>query len=115
VAPFRVDTPPRRDEWVPITEHRPIPQDKPRWSPGSNVLYYTSEADGFRCVWAQRLDPETKHPVGRPIDVYHSHSARRSLASAGIPLFWELSLTADTLFFNQGETTGNIWMAEWKP
>jgi hypothetical protein len=64
---------------------------------------------------AQRLDPETKHSVGRPIDVYHSHSARRSLVSAGIPLFWELSLTADTLFFNQGETTGNIWMAEWKP
>ena len=35
--------------------------------------------------------------------------------NAGIPLYFELALTADKLFFNLGETTGNIWMAEWKP
>jgi hypothetical protein len=27
----------------------------------------------------------------------------------------ELSVSDDTLFFNVGETTGTIWMAEWKP
>lgn len=27
----------------------------------------------------------------------------------------EISVTRDKLFFNLGETTGNIWMAEWKP
>lgn len=53
-------------------------------------------------------------PIGPPIDVYHSHSARRSLMNAGIP-FLELSLSPDKLVFNLGGTTGNIWMAEWKP
>jgi hypothetical protein len=33
--------------------------------------------------------------------------------NAAIP-FLELSVTADRLFFNLGEVTGNIWMAEWK-
>jgi eukaryotic-like serine/threonine-protein kinase len=115
VAPFRSDVPPRIEEWISVTEHTPIGQDKPRWSPDGNLLYYTSDADGFRCILAQRLDPATKRPVGPPLEVYHSHSARRSLMNAGIPLFWELSVTADKLFFNLGETTGNIWMAEWKP
>jgi hypothetical protein len=27
----------------------------------------------------------------------------------------EISVSQDKLFFNLGETTGNIWMAEWKP
>jgi len=114
VAPFRSNSAPRPDEWVSITEHAPIPQDKGRWSPDGNLLYYTSDVDGFRCVWARRLDPSTKRPLGEPIDIYHSHSARRSVMNAGIP-FLDLSLTADKLFFNLGETTGNIWMAEWKP
>jgi Tol biopolymer transport system component len=114
VAPFRPDSPPPPDEWISITEHAPIPQDKMRWSPDGSLLYYTSDVDGFRCIWAQRLHPVSKHPLGPPFAVYHSHSARRSLLNAGIPLFQELSLTADKLFFNLGETTGNVWMAEWK-
>ena len=114
VAPFRPDSPPRPDEWISITEHAPIPQDKMRWSPDGNLLYYTSDIDGFRCIWAQRLDPASKRPVERPFAVYHSHSARRSLLNAGVPFFHELSLSADRLFFNLGEATGNIWMAEWK-
>jgi eukaryotic-like serine/threonine-protein kinase len=114
-VPFQSHAPPRKVQWVSITEHGPIAQDKPRWSPDGNLLYYTSEVDGFRCIWARRLDPETKRPLGQPLEVYHSHSVRRSLMNAGIPLFQELSVTADKLFFNLGETTGNIWMAEWKP
>ncbi len=114
VVPFQ-NHPPRRDQWVSITEHGPVPQDKPRWSPDGGLLYYTSDVDGFRCIWARRLDPQTKRPIGQPLAVHHSHSIRRSLMNAGIPLFQELSVTTDRLFFNVGETTGNIWMAEWKP
>jgi hypothetical protein len=79
------------------------------------LLYYLSELDGFQCIWAQRLDPATKRPVGQPLEISHWHSARRSLMNVQVPLFQELSVTADKLFFNVGETTGNIWMAEWKP
>jgi Tol biopolymer transport system component len=105
----------RKDQWISITEHRPIAQDKPRWSPDGNLLYYLSEVDGFQCIWAQRLDPVTKRPAGQPLPISHWHSARRSLQNVQVPLFQELSLTADKMFFNVGETTGNIWMAEWKP
>jgi Tol biopolymer transport system component len=115
VAPYRPDSPPREDAWIPITEHRPFNQDKTRWSPDGQMLYYVSDVDGFRCIWAQRLDRLTKRPVGDPLQVHHSHNVRRSLMNVRVPLFFELSLTSDKLFFNMGETTGNVWMAEWKP
>ena len=82
--------------------------------PTAHGLYYVSDADGFRCIYVQGLDPVTRRAQsGEPVDVYHSHSARRSLMNVRIPLFFELSVTTDRLFFNQGETTGNIWLAEW--
>ena len=107
VAPYRSDMPRREDQWIYIADQT----NKPLWSPDGNVFYYTSEADGFRCIRAQRLNPATKRPVGPPIEVYHSHNPRRSLANGGIA-FVELAITANKLFFNLGETTGNIWMAE---
>jgi serine/threonine protein kinase len=112
IAPFRSDTSPAPATWIPVTEHLPTIHDKPRWSPDGNLLYFTSEADGFSCIWAQRLDPQTKRPIGVPTAVSHWHSARRSLRA--VPLFQELSVTADRLFFNVSETSGNIWMAEWR-
>ena len=113
VVPFQSHTPPRKDQWVSITEHGAIPQDKPRWSPDGKLLYYASDVDGFRCIWAGVST--RKRSVRSPLGVYYLHGARRSLMNVGIPLFQELSLTTEKLFFNLGETTGNIWMAEWKP
>jgi len=97
-----------QDKWIWITDDA-SPHDKPRWSPDGNLLYYTYEHDGFRCIRAQRLNPATKRPVGSPLDVYHSHGARRSLMNAGIP-FMEISLSRDRMVFNLEERTGNIWM-----
>ena len=114
VAPFHSGSGSREDQWITISEETSAMQNKPRWSPDGNLLYYTSDVDGFRCIRARRLDPVTKRPIGRPIEVYHSHGARRSLMNAGI-LHMEISLAPDKLLFNLGETTGNIWLAEWKP
>ena len=114
VAPFQTDPPPREDQWITIAEEARVVLEKPRWSPDGNLLYYTSDVDGFRCIWARRLDPATKRPLGAPISVYHSHSARRSLMNAAFGP-QEITLSPNRLFFNMGETTGNIWMAEWKP
>jgi len=100
---------PSEDKWIWITDE-PTYHDKGRWSPDGNLLYYTSDRDGFRCIRAQRLDPATQRPVGPPFDVYHSHSARRSLMNAGIP-FMEISFSRDRMVFNLEERTGNIWMA----
>ncbi|OFW08702.1 MAG: hypothetical protein A3H96_08545 [Acidobacteria bacterium RIFCSPLOWO2_02_FULL_67_36] len=112
IAPFAAGTVPSRDRWIAVTDDESF-HDKPVWSPDGNLLYFTSDRDGFRCIWAQRLDPKTKRPVGPPLQIYHSHSARRSLLNANIiPL--ELHVAPGRLVFHLGEITGNIWMVEWK-
>jgi Tol biopolymer transport system component/tRNA A-37 threonylcarbamoyl transferase component Bud32 len=102
-------TPPEK-EWIPVTDGTMF-DDKPRWAPDGNLIYFTSDRDGFRCFWAQRLDPLTKHPAGAALPVYHFHSARRSLLNAGV-LRLETAVARDKIVFNLGEITGNIWMGE---
>ncbi len=110
ILPFRGDAVGAEREWIAVTTQATL-HDKPRWSPDGNLLYFISDQDGFRCIYGQRLDPATKRPVGPQLEVYHSHSARRSLVNAGIP-FLEISVSRDRMVFNLGEMTGNIWLAE---
>ncbi len=100
---------PAEDEWIPVTDASTF-EDKPRWSPDGRIIFFTSDRDGFRCLWAQRLDPTTKHPAGPPLPVYHFHTARRSLLNTGV-LRLEISVARDKIVFNMGEITGNIWLA----
>jgi len=96
-------------EWVAITDGRW--DDKPRWSPDGNILYFVSEQDGFRCIWAHRLDPATKRPLGTAFPIFHAHEARRSLMNLG----WgdlQISVARDKIVFNMSERTGNIWLAK---
>jgi hypothetical protein len=81
------------------------------WSPDGNLFYGLSSRDGYRCIWAQHLDPATKRPVGAPFAVFHSHNARLSLSNQ---TEMSLGMGRDQIVFNMGERTGNIWMAEWK-
>jgi len=109
VAPVRRTSAVSEPEWIAITDDRW--DDKPRWSPDGNVLYFVSERDGFRCIWAQRLDRASKHPLGPPIAIFHAHEARRSLGYVG----WgdlQISVAREGIVFNVGERTGNIWMAK---
>ena len=105
VAPLRGRAAVRESEWIPTRGWS--------WSPDGNRMWGVLGLDGFRCIWTQRLDPKTKRMVGEPEAVYHSHSARRSLANVtqGIGL----SVAADKVVFTMGELTGNIWMAERDP
>jgi Tol biopolymer transport system component/predicted Ser/Thr protein kinase len=112
VAPFRTEALIGESDWIAVTDVESW-HDKPRWSPDGNLLYHTSDRDGFRCVWAQRLHPATKQPVGAPFAVYHSHSARRSLINMDVGML-AISVAGGRLVFNMAERTGNIWMAEWK-
>ncbi|MDQ1474177.1 MAG: eukaryotic-like serine/threonine-protein kinase [Bryobacterales bacterium] len=112
ITPFKGPVTSDTGEWIPVTDGENT-GDKPRWSPDGNMLYFTSERDGFRCIWAQRLDRVTKHPVGAPFNVHHFHTSRRSLMNVGLgPL--EISVTRNALVFNLGEITGNIWRAAQK-
>jgi Tol biopolymer transport system component/tRNA A-37 threonylcarbamoyl transferase component Bud32 len=107
VAPYRGRAI-RDEEWIQVTDAGSW-DDKPRWAPADELVYYTSDRDGFRCVWAQRLDRITRQPVGSAIAVYHAHNSRRSLLN--VDLAWlDLAVARDQLLFNMTERTGNIWM-----
>jgi eukaryotic-like serine/threonine-protein kinase len=101
---------PPPETWIAISNGE-TRDDKPRWSPDGNLLYFTSERDGFRCLWAQRLDVLTKRPSGAPVAVQHFHSSRLSLMDVNYAAF-EISITRHTVLFSAGEVSGNIWAAE---
>jgi Tol biopolymer transport system component len=108
IAPFRTaPAPPVTDqEWIAVSEGPE--NDKPRWSANGDRLYFTSFRDGFRCIWSQRLDPATKHPVGALEAVYHFHQARRSMIN--VPMYYrELSVAREKMVFELGDLVGNIW------
>ncbi|MDE3167676.1 MAG: PD40 domain-containing protein [Acidobacteriota bacterium] len=110
IAPADSPQPAPRERWIPITEG--LSEDiEPAWSPDGNLLYYLSARDGFRCIWARRLDPATKTARGDEFAVKHFHSARRSLrrilGNGGYP---GLNAVPGRLIFSFGELTGNIWL-----
>ena len=107
VAPFRTDGPVGRDEWIPIADGSSLDGEQ-RWSPDGNAIYLLSERDGFRCVWAQPLDPATKRPVGDAVEVHHFGRAQLSPLHVHPPLVG-LSVARDKFAITLAETTGNIW------
>jgi Tol biopolymer transport system component len=97
-------------DWIPVTSGDSL-DDKPRWSPDGNLLYFVSKRDGFLCLWAQRLEAVSKRPAGPPFAVYHFHSATHSMLGVGMPAL-EPAVARDRIIFNLAETTANIWMTE---
>jgi Tol biopolymer transport system component len=115
IIPFRAGAPaPPESEWIGVSYGESF-EGQPRWSPEGNMVYFVSHRDGFRCIWAQRLDSHTKRPVQAAFAVYHFHSARRSLTNVGNVGNVGLGVSRDKLVFNLGELTGNVWMAKLQP
>jgi Tol biopolymer transport system component len=86
----------------------------PEFSPDGNLLYFFSERDGARCLWAERLNPGDKRPAGSPFPVQHFHSARLSTLTVK-PGQRALSVARDKIVFTMDERLGNIWMADSGP
>jgi hypothetical protein len=101
IAPFNGETAPDENSWVTV------PGELGEWFPDGTAVYGVSGLDGFNCLWVQRLDPATKRPVGDPVAIFHSHSARHTIAHARV------ARTPEGLVFGRTEQTGNIWLAEW--
>jgi Tol biopolymer transport system component len=96
--------------WMAVTDGTGLDRNC-AWSPGGDILYYISERDTFRCIWAQRLDSASKTPLGPPFPVAHFHSARKSLFEVSDVGAIGLSVTPDRLIFSLAEVTGNVWLA----
>lgn len=100
------------EKWIAVTDGNSLDKDA-AWAPGGALLYFLSERDGFRCIWARKLDPATKAPLGVPFAVQHFHTARRSLRrivnNTGTT---GLTVAPGQMMFAFGELTGSIWLAE---
>jgi eukaryotic-like serine/threonine-protein kinase len=113
VAPFRGPSPIETSAWVAITDGRALDRQV-SWAPRGDMLYFQSERDGFRCIWAARLDPATKRPLGDPFPVQHFHRAQRSLVTAiRDPGSISISNGGSRMVFSLGEMTGNIWVTRY--
>lgn len=99
-----------RSEWIAITDGTGLDRN-PFWSPDENLVYFQSERDGFRCLYARALDPRSKRPVDSPFAVYHAHRTRLSLSNLDDPAAVGPAIARDKIIFSLGEHTGNIWMA----
>ena len=115
IAPFDTALLERSRSWIAVTESS-TKDLIPAWSPDGNLLYLLSARDGFRCIWAQRLDPAVKRPGGRPFAVRHFHRLRHSLLQtiSSPPEAVGLSVARDRLYFSVDDMTGNIWIAKWQ-
>jgi eukaryotic-like serine/threonine-protein kinase len=100
-------------EWIPVTDGSHVDLNA-SWSPDGNLLYFLSERDGFRCIWGQRLQPDTKRPIGDAFAVQHFHYPRQSLARVERADLIGLSAARGRLVFAMSELRGNIWMEERK-
>jgi Tol biopolymer transport system component len=97
----------REKEWIAVSQDG----EAPSWSPDASLLYFWSDRDGSPCLWAQRLDPTTKRPIGAPLSIQHFHSRGLSWRNLylGAP---DIAVARDRIVFNLGEHTGNIWMTQ---
>jgi hypothetical protein len=112
IAPVKDFVPAGADHWIQLTTGD-YNDDKPQLSPDGNTLYFLSNRDGPRCIWAQRLDPRTKHPLGAPFAVQHFHGSQRGSGILGSQM--ELNIAKDKIVTNLDEIHSDIWMMDLEP
>jgi hypothetical protein len=93
----------------PVSFKNVAPVDEPTttgrpcgWSLDSHVLYLLLDTDGFRCLWAQRIDPAGT-PVGKPVPVRHFHSTNGMSTSFGN------AISAEGFLYEAAEESANLW------
>jgi Tol biopolymer transport system component len=113
IAPFREAQPVPPDAWIPVTDGKGFDRE-PRWSPDGKLIYFLSDRDGFRCVWAQPVDLANRVVRGAPFAVYHAHSARITLDLGGDTGPNGLNIVPGKMIVTMAEETGNIWLASFR-
>jgi hypothetical protein len=110
LAPFTDDAVPET-EWTLIVDGADF-ERQPFWAPNGNFIYFLSEPDGFRCIWAQRVDMANRKAVGTPFAVHHPHEFRSSLEPIPDVAHIGLSVANGQMFYASFELQSNVWMAE---
>jgi hypothetical protein len=102
-----------QDSWIAVTDGKGLDRE-PRWSPDGKLIYFLSDRDGFRCIWAQRVDLAHGGPVGSPFAVFHTHSARLTLNLGTDTGSNGLSLAPGKILVTMAENTGNVWLGTFR-
>jgi eukaryotic-like serine/threonine-protein kinase len=99
------------NEWSLILDGTHLDR-QPAWSPSSDIIYFLSDRDGTRCIWAQRVDTSTRKAVGQPFAAHHIHHVRYYLNDVGDPAAVGLTVVNGQMYFAGFEIRSNVWMAE---
>jgi len=96
-------------EWVPIT---PVSDSffYAFWSARNDLIYtLSSHAQGgnLRFLDAQRLDPETKHPVGAATPVYEFDE---TLVPGMDPVWNNASVDGNRIILELGGVSDDVWI-----
>jgi len=99
------------ERWIQLTSGE-YHDDKEQFSPDGNTMYFTSNRDGFTCMWALRLDPKTKRPLGAPFAIQHFHGSQRIYAGISESNHMEVDVARDKIVTNLDEFRSDIWMTQ---
>jgi DNA-binding winged helix-turn-helix (wHTH) protein/Tol biopolymer transport system component len=108
IAPVRLGSAAAETEWIAVSDGKHN-DDKPQFSADGNTVYFTSTRDGALCIWAQRLDQVTKHPLGPSFAYEHFHNAAGRASAGGNS---DLSVARDKMFINLLQIHSDIWMTQ---
>jgi eukaryotic-like serine/threonine-protein kinase len=112
VAPFTGQLVPE-DQWSLVVDSSDFDR-QPAWAPSGSTLYFLSERDGSRCIWAQRVDTATRQPIGSPFAAHHMHQLRYNLNDVDVAQIG-LSLANGGMFYASTDLQSNVWLAERRP
>ena len=111
VAPYPMTADPSpRNEWRLLVDGSSM-ERQPFWIAGTNLLYFLSERDGFRCVYGVAVNMKTGSVDGEVFAVAHFHDPRRLLLFTDVNDIG-LSAAGGRLFLATYEERADIWVAD---
>ena len=110
IAPYTGQEVPA-SEWKVLVEGTDLDR-QPHWAPSGQLVYFLSDRDGFRCVWAQPVDQATRQASGAPFAAHHLHQIRYNLEPIEDVATVGLSVAGGHMFYAAFELQSNVWLAE---
>jgi hypothetical protein len=95
----------REEQWIPVTDESSSAPGS-QWSNTGDMLFFTSNRDGFWCLWGQRIGIRSRRSIGPPFAVRHFHSAALRMAEYAVN---RIAVGGSRLAFCLNAATGNIW------